>query len=133
MAAFAQFASDLDKATQFQLERGKRMVEILKQPQYQPIPVEKQIALVFAGTRGFLDKYPVEVLRRYELELYSYLDNQRSDVLQELRVGKSFEDDEKDAAGKKTGKKVLTKTGQVLVSALEDFAKQFQVKTEAAA
>jgi F-type H+-transporting ATPase subunit alpha len=133
MAAFAQFASDLDKATQFQLERGKRMVEILKQPQYQPLPVEKQIALIYAGTRGYLDKYPVEVLRRYETELFSYLDNQRPDVLKELREGKSFDEDEKDAQGKKTGKKILTKTGQILKSALDDFAKQFVVKTEAAA
>src|SRR5262249_31217197 len=56
MAAFAQFASDLDRATQLQLERGKRMVELLKQPQYQPIAVEKQIILIFAGVRGYCDK-----------------------------------------------------------------------------
>jgi len=133
MAAFAQFASDLDKATQFQLERGKRMVEILKQPQYEPLVVEKQIALVYAGTRGYLDKYPVEALRRYETELFSFLESQRPDVLRELREGKSFDEDEKDAAGKKTGKKTLTKTGQLIKTALDDFARQFSVKSEAAA
>ena len=133
MAAFAQFASDLDKATQLQLERGKRMVEILKQPQYQPLPVDKQIALVYAGSRGYLDKYPIEALRRYENELFSYLDNQRTDVLKELREGKAFDEDEKDAAGKKTGRKVPTKTGQIVIGALDDFAKQFVVKAEAAA
>src|SRR5215510_3052386 len=87
MAAFAQFASDLDKATQFQLERGKRMVELLKQSQYVPLPVEKQVILIFAGTRGYVDKYPVEALRRYETELYAYLDANRTDVLKMVREG----------------------------------------------
>src|SRR5438045_116770 len=66
LAAFAQFGSDLDKATQAQLNRGRRLVEILKQPQYQPLPVEKQVAIVYAATKGHLDPVPVEQLRRYE-------------------------------------------------------------------
>ena len=69
MAAFAQFGSDLDKATQAQLARGSRLVEILKQPQYRPLPVEKQILIIFAGTNGYLEMYPESVLQRYEEEL----------------------------------------------------------------
>ena len=66
MAAFAQFASDLDKATHAQLERGERMVELLKQGQYAPMPVEEQVVIIYAGTNGFVDDYPVAVLGRYE-------------------------------------------------------------------
>src|SRR5262249_43524472 len=73
LAAFAQFGSDLDKATQAQLNRGRRLVEILKQPQYQPLPVEKQVAIIFAATKGYLDAVPVEEVRRYEEELYRFL------------------------------------------------------------
>ncbi len=72
LEAFAAFGSDLDKATQQQLTRGARLVEILKQPQYQPLPMEKQVTILFAGTRGFLDKYPVEVLAKYEAGLYKF-------------------------------------------------------------
>ncbi|MFK8822002.1 F0F1 ATP synthase subunit alpha, partial [Escherichia coli] len=64
MAAFAQFASDLDAATRQQLERGQRLVEILKQGQYVPLPVEKQIVIIYAGTNGFVDRFPVESLQR---------------------------------------------------------------------
>jgi F-type H+-transporting ATPase subunit alpha len=133
MAAFAQFASDLDKATQFQLERGKRMVELLKQPQYQPVSVEKQVILLFAGVQGLVDKYPVEALRRYETELYSYLDTNRSDVLAAVREGKKFMDDEVDANGKKTGRTVDTKLGAQVRAALEEFARQFDPKAREAA
>jgi F-type H+-transporting ATPase subunit alpha len=70
LEAFAAFGSDLDAATQQQLTRGQRLVEILKQPQYQPLPMEKQVTILFAGTRGFLDKYPVDVVAKYEAGLY---------------------------------------------------------------
>jgi len=133
MAAFAQFAADLDKATQFQLERGKRMVELLKQPQYSPISVEKQVILLYAGVRGFVDKYPVESLRRYETELYAFLDTQRPDVLRQVLEGKEFETDEKDAKGKKTGKKLDTPIGKAVREALDTFAKQFDPKAGQAA
>src|SRR5215470_7857168 len=133
MAAFAQFASDLDKATQFQLERGKRMVELLKQPQYQPLSVEKQIVLLYAGVRGFVDKYPVEALHRYEKELYTFLDTSRPDVLRLVREGKSFDEDEKDASGKKTGKTIDTAVGKAVREALDTFAKQFDPKASQAA
>ncbi|MDD5544733.1 MAG: F0F1 ATP synthase subunit alpha, partial [Acidobacteriia bacterium] len=74
LAAFAQFGSDLDKATQAQLARGQRQVEILKQAQYSPLPVEKQILIIFAATNGYLDDIPVEECRRFETELYKFLD-----------------------------------------------------------
>src|SRR5208282_5172562 len=73
MAAFAQFGSDLDKATQMQLARGQRLVEILKQPQYRPLPFEKQVLLIYAASNGYVDDYPVLSLRRYETELYAFL------------------------------------------------------------
>ncbi len=71
LAAFAQFGSDLDKSTQAQLTRGARLVEILKQPQYEPLAVERQVAIIFAGTNGYLDSIPVSELRAFETELYS--------------------------------------------------------------
>src|SRR6201994_865401 len=80
LEAFAQFGSDLDKASQDQLSRGKRWIEVLKQPPYSPIPVEKQVAIIFAGGQGFLDDLRVEDIRRFEAELYQYLDNKKSDL-----------------------------------------------------
>ena len=93
MAAFAQFGSDLDKATQMQLARGERLVEILKQPQYKPIPNEKQVLIIFAANNGYVDDYPVSALRRYEAELYTYFDSRQADVLAELRDKKAIDDD----------------------------------------
>jgi len=90
LAAFAQFGSDLDKSTQQQLNRGIRLVEILKQPQYQPLPMEKQVSILYAGTRGFLDKYPVDVLASYEQQLYSFLESKYSDVLADVKDKKEF-------------------------------------------
>src|SRR2546428_7298444 len=74
LAAFAQFGSDLDKMTQAQLNRGRRLVEVLKQPQYEPLPVEKQVTIIYAATNGFLDPVPVEEVSRYEQELYRFLE-----------------------------------------------------------
>src|SRR5450631_4293040 len=93
MAAFAQFGSDLDRATQMQLERGVRLVEILKQPQYRPIPTEKQVLIIFAANNGFLDDYPVASLRRYESELYTFFDNRQAELLTTLRDKKAIDDD----------------------------------------
>ncbi len=81
LAAFAQFGSDLDQATQRQLARGKRLTEILKQPQYQPLPVERQVAIVFAATNGYLDAIPVEKLRAYEEGLYRFLETSHAKLL----------------------------------------------------
>src|SRR5436189_400895 len=81
LAAFAQFGSDLDKATQAQLHRGERLVEILKQPQYQPLPVEKQVAIIFAGTNGYLDPIAIGDVRAYEEELYRFLETRHPAIL----------------------------------------------------
>ncbi len=92
LAAFAQFGSDLDKASQAQLNRGKRLVEILKQPQYQPIPVEKQVAIIFAATKGLLDDLDVEACRPFEAELYRFLENQKPQILSAIREKKALDD-----------------------------------------
>lgn len=92
LAAFAQFGSDLDKASQQQLNRGKRLVEILKQPQYKPVPVEKQVAIIFAATKGHLDDMAVEDCRPFEAEFYKFLDNQKPQILATIREKKAFDD-----------------------------------------
>jgi F-type H+-transporting ATPase subunit alpha len=84
LAAFAQFGSDLDKATQAQLERGVRLVEILKQPQFEPRSLSQQVAILFAGTRGFLDKYPVEKLKEYEPQLLSFMASKYPEINREI-------------------------------------------------
>lgn len=92
MAAFAQFGSDLDAATQQQLSRGARLVEVLKQPQYQPLPVEKQVLVIFAATKGFVDDYPLSALRRYEDELIVFAENRFPEVLTSLREKQAIDD-----------------------------------------
>jgi F-type H+-transporting ATPase subunit alpha len=93
LAAFAQFGSDLDKASLDQLNRGKHLVEILKQGQYQPLPLEKQIMIIFAGTKGYLDDLPVEVCRKFEEELYRFVDNTNRALWDEIRTKKALDDD----------------------------------------
>jgi F-type H+-transporting ATPase subunit alpha len=93
LAAFAQFGSDLDKATQAQLNRGRRLVEILKQPQYQPVAVEKQVAIVYAATKGFLDAVAIEDVRRYEEDLYRFLESSHPGVLTGIAEKKILDDD----------------------------------------
>ncbi len=92
LAAFAQFGSDLDKSSQAQLNRGRRLVEILKQPQYSPIPVEKQVAIIFAGTSGLLDELPVEDCRAFEAELYKFLEGSHPAILDTIRTKKTLDD-----------------------------------------
>lgn len=87
LAAFAQFASDLDRTTQAQLARGQRLVEILKQPQYQPMPVEKQVIVIYAATAGYLDDIPVEAVRRFETEFLAFMADKYPDV--ELQIAKT--------------------------------------------
>src|SRR3954454_2243572 len=84
-AGFSQLASDMDKATQNQLARGARMVELLKQGQFQPLPVEKQILVLFAGMNGFVDSLPIAALGRWERELYAFCDSRRTDLLPTIR------------------------------------------------
>ncbi|RLA95276.1 MAG: F0F1 ATP synthase subunit alpha [Deltaproteobacteria bacterium] len=93
LAAFAKFGSDLDKATQAQLARGSRMVEILKQGQYAPLPVEKQIVLIYAGTNGFVDEYPESSLARYEKELYEFMESNYQDLLDDIKNKKELTED----------------------------------------
>jgi len=117
LAAFAQFGSDLDKQTQAQLNRGRRLVEILKQPQYQPLGVEKQVAIVYAATKGYLDPVPVEALGRYEEELHRYLETQAPRVLTGIAEKKILDDEIRGA----------------LDAALTEFGKQFSGTIAAAA
>jgi F-type H+/Na+-transporting ATPase subunit alpha len=92
LAAFAQFGSDLDKATQAQLNRGKRLVEILKQGQFEPLPFSKQILVIFAGTSGALDDLPVEQVREFEKALYKYVDTSHPAVLNTIMEKKVLDD-----------------------------------------
>src|SRR5213593_805782 len=92
LAAFAQFGSDLDRATQMQLARGQRMVELLKQGQYQPLPVEKQVAIIFAGTQGLLDDVPVDAARAFEEFFYGWLERKQAQILAEIRDKKEISD-----------------------------------------
>ena len=85
LEAFAQFGSDLDKATQRQLERGYRLVEILKQPQYQPYPAEKEIVSLFSGASGYLDEWPVEAVAEYEKQMLEFMDSKYADLLNEIK------------------------------------------------
>lgn len=109
LAAFAQFGADLDKATLAQIERGKRMVELLKQDQYVPLPVEDQIMVLFAGTQGYLDDIPVEAIKKFESEFLGFIRDKKADVRNELKEKKAI-DDEMRAK---------------LISAIEEFKKGF--------
>jgi F-type H+-transporting ATPase subunit alpha len=93
LAAFAQFGSDLDRATQLQLARGQRMVELLKQGQYQPLAVERQIAIIFSGTQGLLDDMPVDQIRAFEEFLFGYLDRTQAQLLGEIANKKELTDE----------------------------------------
>ena len=92
LAAFAQFGSDLDKATQAQLSRGSRLVEILKQGQFSPLPFSKQILIIFAGTGGFLDDMPVEQVREFEKDLYQYAETTNPGLLRTIMEKKILDD-----------------------------------------
>ena len=93
LAAFAQFGSDLDKASQQQLNRGQRLVELLKQGQYSPLPVEKQVLAIFAGTNGFLDDLPVNQVRPFEAEMYRFAENAHPGILAEIKEKKVISDE----------------------------------------
>jgi F-type H+-transporting ATPase subunit alpha len=115
LAAFAMFASDLDKSTQATLSRGERLTEILKQDQYQPVSMEKQVLIIFAATNGYLDAYPVSECRRYEGELATYMDTNQPGLLKEIA-------EKKDIKGE---------IGERLKKSLEEFAQVFQAKAQA--
>ena len=109
MAAFAQFGSDLDAATQRLLARGARLTELLKQPQFSPMPVEEQVASIYAGTNGFIDGIEVGAVTRYEAAMLSYLRSDHADVLKTIRETKTLDDD----------------TAAKLKAALTEFGKTF--------
>ena len=92
LAAFAQFGSDLDKATKAKLERGARLVELLKQPQYQPMPAQEQVASIYAATRGFMDDVPVDQIRRFESEMLAFMRDTRKDVLDAIKDKKVIDE-----------------------------------------
>ncbi len=110
LAAFAQFGSELDKATLEKLERGKRMMELLKQDQYKPMPMEEEVVVLYAGTRGFMDDIPVESVRKFEGEYLEFVRNNKPEILEELKEKKDLDDE----AEKK------------LKAAVEEFKKGFQ-------
>jgi len=93
LAAFSQFGSDLDKVTLQQLNRGQRLTELLKQPQFQPLPVEKQVVILFAGTQGLLDDVEVSDLRAFEDGFYPYLDSSAPAILTDIATKKALDDD----------------------------------------
>jgi F-type H+-transporting ATPase subunit alpha len=100
MAAIAQFASDLDPATQRLLARGARLTELLKQPQFSPMPVEEQVVSIFAGTRGYLDKIETAAVNRYEAAMLSELKAKKPEILKSIRDKRELvSDTEKDLAG----------------------------------
>jgi len=116
LAAFSQFGSDLDPATQKQLNRGKRLTEILKQPQYRPLPVEKQVAIMFAAVNGHLDSVEVEQLRAYEEGLYAFFETRHPGVLGQIAEKKTIDDELK----------------AVVSAAVEEYGREFAARTAAA-
>jgi F-type H+-transporting ATPase subunit alpha len=117
LAAFAQFGSDLDKATLNQLNRGRRLVEVLKQPQYEPLSVGKQVIIIYAATNGFLDPIPVDQLRAYESDLFQFLATRKADLVASLVEKKQIDDEIKP----------------LLNAALEEFGKTFVAAAKPAA
>jgi F-type H+-transporting ATPase subunit alpha len=116
LAAFAQFGSDLDASTKAQLNRGARLVEILKQPQYQPLAVEKQVLIVYAGTNGFLDKVETSAAGRYEQELYQFVESRYPSLLKTIAEKKTLDDNLKAE----------------MSAALKEFGEQFAATAAAA-
>jgi F-type H+-transporting ATPase subunit alpha len=109
MAAFAQFASDLDASTQKLLSRGERLTELLKQPQFKPVPVEEQVVSIFAGTRGYLDAVGVRQVNKYEADMLSEVRSKQPEILEAIR----------------TEKKISDETEEKLIKFLDGFAKTF--------
>jgi len=92
LEAFAQFGSDLDEATQRQLNRGQRLVEVLKQGQYQPMNAEKQVAILFAGANGYLDEWPMEAVADYEKQMLEFMESKYPEILSEIKEKNDISD-----------------------------------------
>ena len=118
LAAFAQFGSDLDKATQAQLNRGQRLVEVLKQKQFSPLPFSKQILIIFAGTNGFFDDLPVDQVRAFEADLYKYVDATNPGLLRTIMEKKVLDD-----ALKAEMSKVIKQSKEAFVAERQALAK----------
>lgn len=114
LAAFTQFGSELDAATQAQLTRGKRMVEILKQDKNMPSPLERQVMIIFAGTHGYLDKLPIEQIKAYENELYAFMERDYADIPRAIAASKDLDE----------------VTAEKLKQAIEAFTKEFHGNLE---
>jgi len=110
MAAFAQFASDMDASTQQLLARGSRLVELLKQPQYSPLPMEEQVVSIYAGVNGYLDAIDVNKISRFENDLMNLIKGSYKDILKSIRDEQSLSD----------------KTEEKLKKAIEEFMKTFE-------
>jgi F-type H+-transporting ATPase subunit alpha len=117
LAAFAQFGSDLDKSTQAQLHRGARLVEILKQPQYEPLPVERQVAIIFAGTNGYLDNIALPDIRAFETALYTFIETRHPNIFRGISEKKQLDDELKNG----------------LAAAIKEFSGEFASRKAAAA
>jgi F-type H+-transporting ATPase subunit alpha len=116
LAAFAQFGSDLDPLTQKQLNRGARLTELLKQPQFQPLSWQQQVISLFAGTQGYLDEFQIPQIRAFEDGLYKYFDAAQTALVEELTAKKALDDDLKAK----------------LHAALKEYAANFKAELEAA-
>ena len=116
LAAFAQFASDLDKATQAQLARGQRLTELLKQPQYEPMPFEKQVVSIYAASNGYIDNFPVESVSRFESEVLAFIDQRYPEIIPAIRKEKALSKENEET----------------LKSALSEFVAQFNPGTAVA-
>lgn len=112
LQAFAQFASDLDESSRKQLERGQRMVEVLKQPPYSPLPIEKEVVIIFAGSKGFLDDIPSSAISKFESELYPFIEAKYPEIFEDIRNKKSLDKDIEENLSK----------------ALNDFKATFSIK-----
>jgi F-type H+-transporting ATPase subunit alpha len=103
LQAFAQFASDLDESSRRQLERGARMVEVLKQPPYAPLPIEKQVVMIFAGANSFLDDVPTTAVNKFESELYPFIEAEYQQILENIRKNKKIDSDTEELLKKALG------------------------------
>jgi F-type H+-transporting ATPase subunit alpha len=119
LAAFAQLGSDLDKATMAQLARGERMTELLKQGQYVPMPVEEQVAIIYAGVNGFLDELPVNFIQEFEKEFFKFIHTQHQEILDEIREKKVLSDE------------LMGRMNQVISGFAKDFGAAFSIKKTA--
>ena len=98
--AFAQFASDLDETSRQQLDRGQRMVEVLKQPPYSPFPIERQVVIIFAGARGFMDDISVANITKFEADLYPFLEAKYPQIFEDIRSKKMLDKDIEETLSK---------------------------------